>query len=1283
MSHFFVNLYHYFTRHKVILYLSLIASIVIMSGFALQLKFEENIAQFFPDTKNEQNLNAVFDNLRIKDKIIVMFSSSGKPQDDDAATWIESATLFADSLSAKTKGTYINHILLRIDDNLKAEMQEFVYDNLPILLTDSDYLRIDSLFSREAIASAMHRNYLNLLSPVGGVLKDHIMRDPFSFGGNALKRLQEFQLDSNVEQRDGYLFSKDGAMLLLFITPTHSMGSTGRNDKLISAIEHELAVINKSYPTVKAEYYGGPSVGVYNARRIKTDSMLTMTLALAVIVIFILLAFKQKRTIFQIIAPSIFGGLFALFMISLLKGSISSIAVGAGSVIMGVALSYSIHMVVHQSHVSSVVQLIKELTYPLTVGSFTTIGAFLGLLFTSSGLLRDFGLFASLTLIGTILFCLVYLPHFLDGRIHQERSALLRFIERFNAYRFDKNKWLVAGILILMAICLFTSQNVKFDADMMRMNYEPAHLKESGQKLSEMIDNDKKNILFVSVGKDTGEAIQNYHSTNEKLAELKRQGAIKGFASADYFLISEPVRQERLQKWNNYWTAEKKDYLETTLRSEAAAFHFRPDAFNPFFQWMDSDFSQKENSMQKNSMLSDWQNTIPGLTLLISQVQLGDDKKEEVYQQFNNANEVVILDRSFFTKKWISAINDDFYLILFISSFLIFITLLVSYGRIELTLISFSPMCISWIIIIGIMGIFGIEFNIVNIILSTFIFGIGDDFSIFIMDGLQSKYRTNKPMLNGHKTAIFFSAFTIIAGMGAMIFAQHPALQSISLMSILGMLVVVIVSYTIPPVIFRIFITSQTTKGLPPYTFASILITAFIYGLFFIGCLFLRVVIWVLYLVPVKKSRKRQFICYLIMLNCRFICFAGFTLTKKRVNINGETFKKPAIVIANHQSFLDILLLLTLSPKMIMVTNKWVWNSPLFGAVIRYAGYFYAGEGYENSTSHIKERIDEGYSVVIFPEGTRSYDGKLKRFHKGAFFLSEAMKSDIIPVILYGTGMVIAKSQPFYLKRGTIVIKILPRIRYEDRSLGGTYKERTKNAAALFASAYAKVCMEYHTPANPYFYHILIKNYIYKGPVEEWYARIKVNMEKSYRIFDKLIPGKGQITDIGCGYGMLGYMLALLSPGRQILGIDYDEDKVEVARYGYLHRENIRFVHANALEYTLPESDVFILNDVLHYMNIEKQEALLEKCIVNLRSGGLIIVRDGDCRDKKKQKLTNLSELLSTRILGFNKTKEDLCFPSSEMLYGIAGNYHMTVESFKNDKYTSNTIYLFKEKTNE
>lgn len=215
---------------------------------------------------------------------------------------------------------------------------------------------------------------------------------------------------------------------------------------------------------------------MYNARQIKKDTLVTSSIALIIIIVFISLVFKHKKSIPLIITPVLFGALFALCLIYFIKGGISAIAVGAGSAVMGIALSYSIHMLAHQNHVSSVQQLIREIAYPLTVGSFTTIGAFFGLIFTSSNLLRDFGLFASLALIGTTLFCLVYLPHFLKGQAHVKQGAVLRFIEKLNAYPYEKNKGLVGFILILTLVCIFTSQNVRFNEDMMSLNYEPAHL---------------------------------------------------------------------------------------------------------------------------------------------------------------------------------------------------------------------------------------------------------------------------------------------------------------------------------------------------------------------------------------------------------------------------------------------------------------------------------------------------------------------------------------------------------------------------------------------------------------------------------------------------------------------------------------------------------------------------------------------------------------------------------------------------------------------------------------
>ena len=1286
MTQFFIGLYDYFERHKILFYLSLISCVLLMGFFALQVRFEENITQFFPDTKDSQNTIKVFDNLKIKDKIIIMLSSADTCHQVEPDSLIEAAGQLQQTLTEKAGGTLIKGIFAQVDQSLIGGATDFVYEHLPLFLTDTDYQRFDSLLTEKGIQAIMQKNYTNLLSPAGIALRSYILRDPLGLGSEALKHLQDFQLEANYEIYDEHIFSKDGSTLLMFITPVFSTGSTGKNDELIKILEEELQHVQGESPTIRAEYFGGPSVGVYNARQIKKDTILTSSLALLIIIVFISLVFKRKRSIPLIITPVLFGGLFALFLIFFIKGSISAIAVGAGSAVMGIALSYSIHMLAHQNHVSTVQQLIKEIAYPLTVGSFTTIGAFMGLIFTSSDLLRDFGLFASLALVGTTLFCLIYLPHFLKGQADVKQGCILRIIEKINAYSYEKNKWLVGGILLITVICLFTSQKVGFNNDMMSLNYEPQHLKQSEEKLMQLFDSDEKTVLFVSVGKDMNQATETYAITNQKLSALKDQGLIKDYASASQFLISPQEQQLRLKKWKDYWTDEKQQQIREQLETAAAEYRFRPGSFDPFYQWLNQPFGEYHYTAQEDDLsgklLNEWQTSADSITMLISQIRISDQNKETVYQNFSKTQDVVIFDRSYFANKWVSAINDDFYLILYISSFLIFFALWFSYGRIELTLMSFLPMLVSWVIILGLMGILGIEFNIINIILSTFIFGIGDDFSIFIMDGLQNKYRTGQKVLNSHKTAIFFSAFTTVVGMGALVFAKHPALQSISLISILGMIAVVLVAYTIQPLIFRFFIAGPASKGLPPYTLIGLIRTVLLFLLFFIGCIFLRVLIAVLYLVPVRKSSKQRLVCRLIQITCKGILLLATAVKKEHINKANERFQHPAIIIANHQSFIDILVLLSLSSKILMVTNHWVWHSPFFGAIIRYVDFYYIGEGYEQYMERMRKKVKEGYSIAIFPEGTRTYNGKMKRFHKGAFYLAETLQLDILPILLYGNNKIIAKAQPFNIRKGIIYTEILPRIPADDLSFGTTYQERTKRISAYMKEGYAHICREKNTTDNPAFYEALIQNYIYKGPVVEWYIRIKVKMERNYRLFNRLIPVQGQITDIGCGFGPLCYMLSLLSEDREILGIDYDEDKIALAQHGWLRNEHLQFRHGNALEYPLPESDVFILNDMLHYMSYEHQRTLLLKCADRLRSQGMIIIRDGNSANTSKHRLTRFTELLSTRIFNFNRTAGELHFTTETQLREIAVTCGMNVEIIPNDKYTSNTIYIFR-KPNE
>lgn len=208
--------------------------------------------------------------------------------------------------------------------------------------------------------------------------------------------------------------------------------------------------------------------------------------------------------------------------------------------------------------------------------------------------------------------------------------------------------------------------------------------------------------------------------------------------------------------------------------------------------------------------------------------------------------------------------------------------------------------------------------------------------------------------------------------------------------------------------------------------FAFIIVFAVIFILMLIGQL---IILLYFSLFKATDSRKRKY--HKIMQNVTkwlITHIPGVKVTVK--NHDRENFDAPAIIVCNHQSHLDLLCLMMLTPNVIFVAKKWVWQNPLYGVVIRHADFISTEDDHSENISKIKEMAKKGYSTVIFPEGTRSASCNLQRFHRGAFHAAQELKMDILPIVLYGTGKVMNK-KAFSITPGPIVIDILERIPYE------------------------------------------------------------------------------------------------------------------------------------------------------------------------------------------------------------------------------------------------------------
>ena len=478
-------------------------------------------------------------------------------------------------------------------------------------------------------------------------------------------------------------------------------------------------------------------------------------------------------------------------------------------------------------------------------------------------------------------------------------------------------------------------------------------------------------------------------------------------------LLPTEVEQNRMEgRWLSFWNAHSAQIGQ--LRQKSREYGFSEDAFAPFLK---SVGSQPD---------------------LISREDLTPESMGEVM------------------KTLVESLSDDFNKVLFMCGFVVFIFLWISFRKLELALISFLPLTVGWIWILCIMNMLGIQFNIVSIILATFIFGQGDDYTIFITEGLMHEYRYGVKTVDDRRKSVILSAVIMFIGIGTLIVARHPAMRSLAEITILGMLVVVVMAHFLPEWLFQWMTMKRGREREVPVSIARLLRSAWAFGFLLISVIVCTPVVLIMF-IGRKREWKDRFLHNLLYrfanLVIRKVPAVRFTLD----NSVGETFSKPAVIISNHQSHLDLMCLMMLTPKMIVVTNDWVWHNPIYGALIRRAEFVPAANGIEDYMPQFRSLVERGYSILVFPEGTRSVDSSILRFHKGAFHLAQELGLDILPVCLHGVGRVLPK-EDFMLRPGHITVTVGKRVAPDDSSWGADARERTKAFHKFYLEWYADMC---------------------------------------------------------------------------------------------------------------------------------------------------------------------------------------------------------------------------------
>lgn len=1152
MYKLFIAIHHFVNRNKWLAVGMALAFLLVFGFFASRIKFEEDITRLIPKNERTDEAAKVLQQLNFTDKITVIINAKKGASPDDLT---QTATVFLDSLESCRE--YINGVQGRVDDENIQEAFDFVYGNLPLFLNEADYKTIGQKLERDSIAATVQGNYRSIVSPSGIVTKDFILQDPFGISFIALKKLQQLGMGDDFHLQDGFVITKDKSRLLLFINPKLAGNETEKNTAFVEKLNLIKDSLNAHFSkTSKIEYFGSIPIAVANAKQIKSDVKITTMVALTALMLIFIIYYRKFYVPLIILVPTIFGVLFAVALLYFLRGTISAISLSIGSILLGVTIDYALHILTHYKHNSDVKVLYKDITKPLIMSSTTTAVAFLCLLFVKSEALKDLGIFAAVSVVVTSVFSLLIIPHLYKPKCTAETEHNT-VLDKMAGFSFHKNKPLIILSILIIAASFFTFNKVVFNNDLSQLNYVPDDIKQAEKSLEGSTNLTSKSLYLASYGNTADEVLENNSRLAAELEKNKDSNKLLSYSSVGSIVLSQKQQQQKIDRWNRFWAEHDKKLIIASLSAEGQALGFKPDAYSRFFELLDKDFQPitlQDYLNVKTLYLQEFITQKNGFYTISSIVKVSKQQRDAAVKELSAKPKLMVIDRQQMNEAFLGGLRDDFNALVNYSFVALLLILFMFFRRIELVLISSIPIIITGVVTAGIMVMFNIQLNIFSTIVCTLVFGHGVDFSIFMTSALQKEYTYGRNEMATYRTSILLAVLTTVLGIGALVFAGHPALKSISSVSLIGVFAALVITFIFYPILFRFFLTHRVKKGKSPYEFRTLIhsILSFIYyGLGgFLLSLFSLVFV---NLIPAKKKWKMRVFRYLMSKFMKSVLYTNPWIKKRVVNPHNETFDKPAVIIANHTSFLDILAVGMLSPKIIYLVSDWVYNSPVFGIGVKLAGFYPVSQGLEGGVEHLRKKVKQGYSLMIFPEGTRSVDNHINRFHKGAFYLAEEFGLDIVPVIIHGNSEVLPKGD-FIINNGNLTVNILPRITQDDKSFGTGYAERTKNLSRYFKDRFKDLRQQLE--GVDYFKEMIIKSFAYKEMeiIAELKRNLPAKLDLYYRLTRHINP-KARILHIGNDYGETDVLLALQEPQRKVYGYISDTEKRDIARTNYIKRK--------------------------------------------------------------------------------------------------------------------------------
>jgi predicted exporter/SAM-dependent methyltransferase len=673
---------------------------------------------------------------------------------------------------------------------------------LPTLLAASELHQLESRLQAPALSNRLAWLKQALSQPQGLMFKQLVQTDPAGLGDALTGRLRALQAGvADARLVAGHITSADGRHVLISAVPGFRPSELRQSAALLAGVLKAARGVEGQFPpgSVRIAVTGAHRVALDNARMIAADSMRTSLLATVAVAGLMLGAYRRRWLALLGLAPTVFGALGAVTAFYLAGDPVSAIALGCGSILIGVTVDYGIYVLYHADDSpppdrQGLARTVAHLTPTISFGALTTMAAFVLMFFSPVSGHRQLGLFGAVSVAVAAVFALLVLPLLIPvGPTGGARALpLTAVMQRVFAWRNRRQRTIFPLLLVFSGLCVLGLARLRFEGDLARLNGVTPETRRDEEILKSVWGKALSLTTVVVSGANREEALQNNERVYAALRQLQGKQVIASFSSIAPLVPSERTQRANLHDWRAFWTAARQRDLSNSLATAASALGFRPGVFAPFLAWLAAPAEPPPPEAPAMStsgrLLSDYWSEKEGRLSVSTLVKAGDRQsyrrlRQAVLAEVPDAlllNQTALADE--ITRVARNALPLFAALVAVCNAALLFVLL----GRLELVLITLLPMAAGVFWTLGTLGLLGWPIDMSNFIFVVLVIGVGGDYSLFLVTAELEPWRGHRERTASTGGAVTVCALTTLLGVGALALARHPSLFSVGLTALLG-----------------------------------------------------------------------------------------------------------------------------------------------------------------------------------------------------------------------------------------------------------------------------------------------------------------------------------------------------------------------------------------------------------------------------------------------------------------------------------------------------------------